>query len=180
MLKAVSKSIISCFGTKKLYIMTKELSHLDVRGQAQMVDVGEKAVTRRHAVAGGRIRLSVEAFELLAGGNVSKGDVLAVARIAAIQAAKRTAEWIPLCHILPLESVRVEFFLDAQHSLVECEASVTATAKTGVEMEALTAVQAGLLTVYDMMKAVDKGMVIENVRLIKKQGGRSGDFLRNE
>lgn len=138
-----------------------------------MVDVGDKANTRRRAVAGGRIAMSAAAFANI--DESAKGDVLAVARLAAIGAAKKTAEWIPLCHILPLESVQVDFRLEK--CAVYCEVVVSATAKTGVEMEALTAVQAGLLTIYDMLKAVDKSMLITDIRLLQKSGGKSGDYV---
>lgn len=139
-----------------------------------MVDVGEKAITRREAVASGRITMSPKAFGLLR--DAPKGDVLATARIAAIAAAKRTSEWIPLCHALPLDRVSVEFEPDEKSCSVVCTAAATATAKTGVEMEALLAVQAGLLTIYDMLKAADKGMRMTDIRLLKKTGGRSGEF----
>ena len=154
--------------------MDKKLSHLDSRGQARMVDVGGKKTTRRTAAAAGRISMSPAAFALLKNQQAEKGDVLAVARIAAIAAAKKTAEWIPLCHILPLESVRVDFAL--QKNAVECRAETAATAKTGVEMESLAAVQAGLLTIYDMLKSADRTMRITDIRLLEKSGGKSGDF----
>ena len=155
-----------------------ELTHLDSEGPARMVDVGDKAATRRVAVAGGWIAMSADALSLLKRGEVAKGDALAVARVAAIAAAKKTADWIPLCHSLPLESVQVDFFVDDELPGVRCEARAATTAKTGVEMEALTAVQAGLLTLYDMLKAADKTMLIGGVCLLKKQGGKSGDFVR--
>ncbi len=158
-------------------------THLDSRGRARMVDVGGKTPSRRTAIAAGRIYMSEEAFALAredGGGQAPKGDVFAVARVAAISAAKRTAEWIPLCHILPLESVRVSFKTDETKRAVICEATVAATAKTGVEMEALVAVQAGLLTIYDMLKAVDKSMRITDVRLLEKHGGKSGSFMRDK
>ncbi|MGU9951203.1 MAG: cyclic pyranopterin monophosphate synthase MoaC [Gammaproteobacteria bacterium WSBS_2016_MAG_OTU1] len=156
-----------------------KLTHLDSQGQAHMVDVGDKTPNRRVAIAGGNIRMSVAAFTLLQQGTAAKGDVLATARIAAIMAAKKTAEWIPLCHSLPLESVAVDFTLDDKQCSVYCRATVATTAKTGVEMEALTAVQAGLLTVYDMLKAVDKTMIIGNICLLEKRGGKSGTFIRS-
>ena len=155
------------------------LSHLDNRGRAHMIDVGQKTPTRRRATASGRIVMSAAAFLLLQDDKAPKGDVLAAARIAAIVAAKKTAEWIPLCHILPLESVAVAFLLQTESCAVVCEATVTATAKTGVEMEALVAVQAGLLTVYDMLKAVDRRMVMGDICLLSKYGGKSGDFVRD-
>ena len=155
------------------------LTHLDSHGRAKMVDVGNKTPTRRTAKAAGQIFMSPAAFALLNEG-AAKGDVLAVARIAAIAAAKKTAEWIPLCHILPLESVRVNFSADEENAAVLCETEVSATAKTGVEMEALVAVNAGLLTIYDMLKAVDREMRIADIRVLEKRGGESGDFVRTE
>ena len=156
--------------------MTQKLTHFDERGAAHMVDVGAKAETHRIAVAGGWIRMRPETLALVKSGTAKKGDVLGVARIAAIQAAKRTAELIPLCHPVPLTSVAVEFALDEAGARVECRATVECTARTGVEMEALTAVQVGLLTIYDMCKAVDRGMTIDGVRLLEKRGGKSGDY----
>ena len=157
--------------------MTEKLTHFDERGAARMVDVGDKAETHRTATAAGFIRMQPKTLEIVASGTSKKGDVLGVARIAAIQAAKRTSELIPLCHPVPLTSVQVEFSLDRESSRVECRASVECTARTGVEMEALTAVQVGLLTIYDMCKAVDRAMVIESVRLLEKRGGKSGDYV---
>lgn len=147
-----------------------------------MVDVGDKTPTRRTARAAGQIQMSPEAFALLYenSGQSPKGDVFAVARIAAITAAKRTAEWIPLCHILPLESVRVSFTADEAGNAIVCESTVSATAKTGVEMEALVAVHAGLLTIYDMLKAADKSMCVTDIRLLEKHGGKSGSFVRDK
>jgi cyclic pyranopterin phosphate synthase len=156
--------------------MTEKLTHFDERGAARMVDVAAKAETHRVAVAGGRIRMLPATLELVAAGGAKKGDVLGVARVAAIMAAKRTAELVPLCHPVPLTSVAVEFSLDREASAVECRATVECTARTGVEMEALTAVQVGLLTVYDMCKAVDRGMTMEAIRLLEKRGGKSGDY----
>ena len=157
--------------------MTEKLTHFDERGAAHMVDVGAKAETHRVAVAAGWIRMRPETFSLVRSGTAKKGDVLGVARIAAIQAAKRTSELIPLCHPVPLTSVAVEFALDEAAARVECRATVECTARTGVEMEALTAVQVGLATIYDMCKAVDRGMTIEAVRLLEKRGGKSGDYV---
>ncbi|HEY2627687.1 MAG TPA: cyclic pyranopterin monophosphate synthase MoaC [Usitatibacter sp.] len=157
--------------------MTQKLTHFDERGAAHMVDVGGKAVTHRVAVASGAIRMKPATFRIVQSGTSKKGDVLGVARVAAIQAAKRTSELIPLCHPVPLTSVAVEFKLDKKKSRVVCRATVECVAKTGVEMEALTAVQVGLLTVYDMCKAVDRGMVIDSVRLLEKRGGKSGDYV---
>jgi cyclic pyranopterin phosphate synthase len=157
--------------------MTEKLTHFDERGAARMVDVGGKAETRRMATATGTIRMLPQTLALVKSGTAKKGDVLGVARIAAIQAAKRTAELIPLCHAVALTSVVVDFTIDEKDSRVECRATVECTAKTGVEMEALTAVQVGLLTVYDMCKAVDRGMTIEGVRLLEKHGGKSGSYV---
>jgi len=151
-----------------------ELTHLDAQGHARMVDVGAKAPTQRVAVARGMIRMSAAALSAIRDGTVPKGDVLATARIAGIMAAKKTGELIPLCHPLSLDAVAVEFTLVDQG--VECTATASLTAKTGVEMEAMTAACVALLTIYDMSKAVDKGMVIEAVRLIAKRGGKSGDW----
>jgi cyclic pyranopterin phosphate synthase len=152
------------------------LTHFDAAGQAQMVDVGAKPDSLRRAVAAGRIRMQPATFELIAAGRAAKGDVLGVARIAAIQAAKRTAELIPLCHPIALTRVAVDFDLDAAGASVACRAQVECRASTGVEMEALTAVQIGLLTIYDMCKAVDRGMTITDVRLLEKDGGKSGPY----
>ncbi len=153
------------------------LTHFDPAGQAHMVDVGGKAVTHRVAVARGTLRMLPATFALVRDGSAKKGDVIGVARIAAIQGAKRTAELIPLCHPIPLTRVAVEFALDEAASAVHCTATVECDGRTGVEMEALTAVQVGLLTVYDMCKAVDRGMVIEQVQLLEKHGGKSGSFV---
>jgi cyclic pyranopterin phosphate synthase len=141
-----------------------------------MVDVSAKAPTHRVAVAEGFIRMQPATVSLVAEGRAKKGDVLAVARIAAIQGAKRTAELVPLCHPLPITRVAVDFELDAAASRVRCEARVETVGVTGVEMEALTAVQVGLLTVYDMCKAADRGMVMEGVRVLEKRGGKSGPW----
>ena len=154
-----------------------ELSHVDSEGRVRMVDVGDKAVTAREAVARGMIRISTEALELIRTGAVSKGDPLQAARIAGIMAAKRTADLIPLCHPIPLTQVEVD--LRPRDDGYEIEARVKTTAQTGVEMEALTAVATAALTVYDMVKAVDRTMVIGEVRLVKKSGGRSGTFTQD-
>jgi cyclic pyranopterin phosphate synthase len=151
-----------------------QFTHFDAAGQAQMVDVGGKDVSRRVASAAGRILMRPETLALIREGKASKGDVLGVARIAAIQAAKRTAELIPLAHPLPLTHVAVEFRLDADAVAIEVTAETLD--RTGVEMEALTAASVGLLTVYDMCKAVDRGMRIEGIYLVEKSGGRSGHF----
>jgi cyclic pyranopterin phosphate synthase len=154
----------------------RPLTHFDAAGRAHMVDVGDKAVTRRIAVATGRISMLPATFELVRAGTAKKGDVLGIARIAAIQGAKRTADLIPLCHPIALTRVAVELEADADSHAVHCTATVECEGRTGVEMEALTAVQVGLLTVYDMLKAVDRGMVISEVRLLEKRGGKSGDW----
>ncbi len=157
--------------------MTEKLTHFDERGAARMVDVAAKPETHRVAVAGGRIRMRPETLAVVRTGTAKKGDVLGVARIAAIQGAKRTAELVPLCHPVPLTSVAVEFAVDEAASAVECRATVECTARTGVEMEALTAVQVGLLTIYDMCKAIDRGMTMDGIRLLEKHGGKSGSYV---
>jgi len=156
--------------------MPEKLTHFDERGAARMVDVAGKDETHRVAVAAGRIRMQPATLALLRSGTAKKGDVLGVARVAAIMAAKRTSELVPLCHPVPLTSVTVDFEIDAAASAVECRATVECTARTGVEMEALTAVQVGLLTIYDMCKAVDRGMTMEAIRLLEKRGGKSGTW----
>ena len=156
------------------------LTHFDAQGQAHMVDVGAKPATHRVAVASGRIEMLPETLALIESGSAKKGDVLGVARIAAIQGAKRTADLVPLCHPLPITKVAVEFTLDRDAAAVHVEAQVETLGRTGVEMEALTAVQVGLLTVYDMLKAVDRGMVISDVRLLEKRGGKSGDWAAGQ
>jgi len=153
--------------------MTK-LTHLDEHGAAHMVDVSAKDDSVREAVAEGRISMSTEALEAIKAGLVKKGDVLATARIAGIMAAKKTSELIPLCHPLPLSSVAIEFDIE-EHGIC-ATATARCTGKTGVEMEALTAASTALLTIYDMAKAIDKGMVIDGVRLLSKSGGKSGDW----
>jgi cyclic pyranopterin phosphate synthase len=152
------------------------LTHFDASGQAHMVDVGDKPETARLARAVGRICMRAETLRMIEAGDAKKGDVLGVARVAGIMAAKRTADLIPLCHPLALNHVAVEFRVIEQESAVECEARLETVGRTGVEMEALTAVAAALLTVYDMCKAVDRGMHIEGVRLLEKRGGRSGHW----
>jgi len=152
------------------------LTHFDAAGAAHMVDVSAKAETHRVARATGTIRMQPATLALIASGSAKKGDVIGVARIAAIQAAKRTAELVPLCHPLPITRVAVEFELDAAANQVRCTAQVETFGRTGVEMEALTAVQVGLLTVYDMCKAADRGMVMEDIRVLEKSGGKSGDW----
>lgn len=156
------------------------LTHVDQQGRPSMVDVGDKAATERVAVAEGRIRLSRGAFELLVEGGGPKGDTLTVARLAGIQAAKRTAELIPLCHPLQLDHVEVVLELEPLLPGVHVTGKARLVGKTGVEMEALTAVTVALLTVYDMLKAADRGMRIEGVRLLEKSGGRSGDWMADD
>jgi cyclic pyranopterin monophosphate synthase len=153
-----------------------ELTHLDEQGRARMVDVGAKAETEREAVATGRVRMQGETLRLLQEGNLPKGDVLGVARVAGIMAAKRTPDLIPLCHPLLLTKVTVEFAFDEPASAVDITATVRCKGQTGVEMEALTAVSVAALTIYDMAKAVEKGMVIEGIRLLEKRGGKSGEW----
>jgi cyclic pyranopterin monophosphate synthase len=159
---------------------TSPLTHFDAQGQAQMVDVGAKPATHRVAVARGSIRMQVATLHLIAQGQAKKGDVIGVARIAAIQGAKRTSELIPLCHPLALTRVGVEFALDAALPGVHCTVTAETVGATGVEMEALTAVQVGLLTIYDMCKAADRGMVIGDVRLLEKRGGESGTWSASD
>jgi cyclic pyranopterin phosphate synthase len=157
--------------------MKRPLTHFDAAGRAQMVDVSAKDVTHRVARASGVIRMQPATFALVAEGRAAKGDVLGVARIAAIQGAKRTADLVPLCHPLPITRVAVDFDLDAAQSLVRCTAQVETHGRTGVEMEALTAVHVGLLTIYDMCKAADRGMVMGEIRVLEKHGGKSGDWV---
>jgi cyclic pyranopterin phosphate synthase len=157
--------------------MSSPLTHFDAQGQAHMVDVAAKDVTHRVARAAGVIRMQPATLTLIASGSAKKGDVLGIARIAAIQGAKRTADLVPLCHPLPITRVAVDFELDAEASLVRCTAQVETLGRTGVEMEALTAVQVGLLTVYDMCKAADRGMVMGDIRLLRKSGGQSGEWI---
>ena len=158
----------------------KEFTHLDEDGKARMVDVGEKEVTVREAIARGAIRMKAETLELILEGKAKKGDVMGVARIAGITGAKKTPDIIPLCHPLPLNQVHVEFFPDKERSLIEIQATAKVTGRTGVEMEALTAVACSALTIYDMCKAVDREMVISDIRLMEKSGGRSGHFVRDK
>jgi cyclic pyranopterin phosphate synthase len=153
------------------------LTHFDAQGQAHMVDVAAKAATHRIAVAMGRIEMLPDTLRLIESGTAKKGDVLGIARIAGIQAAKKTSDLIPLCHPLALTRVALDFVIDSPASLVRCQATVETVGPTGVEMEALTAVQVALLTVYDMCKAVDRGMTITDVKLLEKHGGKSGSFV---
>lgn len=153
------------------------LTHFDDSGASRMVDVGDKAVTARLAKASGQVQMSQETWQLIRDRKVAKGDVCEVARLAGIMAAKRTADWIPLCHPLPLDAVSIDFEFP-RPGLVSINAEVRVTARTGVEMEALTAVSAAALTIYDMCKAVDRAMVIDRIQLEEKSGGRSGRFQR--
>jgi cyclic pyranopterin phosphate synthase len=153
-----------------------KLSHLSDQGEVQMVDVSPKNVTRRQAVAGGQIRMKKATFEAIEAGNTPKGDVLGTAKIAGIMAAKQTANLIPLCHPLPLHKIDVKLIPDESLPGYQIEATVITKAETGVEMEALTAVSIAALTLYDMAKALEKSMIIENIRLLRKTGGKSGDF----
>ena len=153
------------------------LTHFDTQGQAHMVDVAAKDVTHRVAVASGWIRMEPATLQVIASGNAKKGDVLGIARIAAIQASKRTSDLIPLCHPLPITRVVVEFHLDEAGSRIECRAQIETLGRTGVEMEALTSVQVGLLTIYDMCKAIERGMTMTDIRLLEKHGGKSGSFV---
>lgn len=159
--------------------MADELTHLDERGRARMVNVGEKAVTHRVCIARSEVKMAPETLARIVEGRVAKGDVLATARIAGIQAAKRTGEWIPLAHPMPIDSVEVVLEPAADGTSLMIEARVEAHWKTGVEMEALVAASAAGLTVYDMCKAVDREMVVDRVRLVAKRGGKSGVFVRD-
>lgn len=158
--------------------MAAELTHFDVAGNARMVDVGGKEISVRRALAVGRIRMSAEAFAKVQSGTMAKGDVLGVARLAGIMAAKRVDQLIPLAHPLPISGVDIAFSLVEGEQAVDIEASVRVNGRTGVEMEALTAVSVTALTIYDMCKAVDKAMVISDIRLLTKSGGKSGDYVR--
>lgn len=163
--------------------MSSRLTHLDADGRARMVDVGDKAVTERECVARGAVRMAAETLDAIRDGRILKGDVFATARLGAIQAAKRTHEWIPLAHPLPLDWVDVELtpIADAPEGpAVRIEAVAHARARTGVEMEALVAVTAAGLVIYDMCKAIDRGMTLEAIRLMRKRGGKSGEWIRDE
>ena len=153
------------------------LTHFDNTGQAHMVDVGDKAITRRVAVATGTISMLASTLAQIQQGDAKKGDVLGIARIAAIQASKKTADLIPLCHPIALTRVAVMFEVNASQNSISCTATCETTGQTGVEMEALTAVSVGLLTVYDMCKAVDRGMTMSDVKVLEKHGGKSGDWV---
>ena len=156
--------------------MSKKLSHLDKDGAARMVDVSAKSETAREAQASGAVRMKPETLAAIREANIAKGDVLGAARLAAIMAAKRTAELIPLCHLLPLDHIGVDFEFEEDQIIVS--ATARTVSRTGVEMEALVAVSTACLTIYDMAKAIDRGMVIENIRLLSKSGGKSGDWRR--
>lgn len=155
-----------------------ELTHFDVAGRAHMVNVTDKQDTDRVALAAGRVVMAAETLSRIEAGLIGKGDVLAVAQVAGIMAAKKTWEIIPMCHPLLLTGVSISFAIDAKASAIDIQAEVKTTGKTGVEMEALTAVSAAALTIYDMCKAIDRGMCVENIRLLRKSGGRSGVFER--
>ncbi|NJD02795.1 MAG: cyclic pyranopterin monophosphate synthase MoaC [Ruminiclostridium sp.] len=155
-----------------------ELTHIDDKGNARMVDVSPKEATFREAVAVGRISMKSETLSLVMEGNAPKGDVLSTARIAGIMAAKRTQELIPMCHNIPLDAVKLEFHCDTGNNCINIKSIVKCTWKTGVEMEALTAVSVAALTVYDMCKAIDREMVIGDIALLKKTGGKSGDYIK--
>lgn len=157
-----------------------KLTHFDASGQAHMVDVSDKASTRRIAIAQGCIRMHPETLKLIQQGNAKKGDVLGVARIAAIQASKKTSDLIPLCHPISLTKVSITFDVDEKTTSVICTATTETIGQTGVEMEALTAVSVALLTIYDMCKAADRGMVIGEIKLLEKHGGKSGDWMANQ
>jgi cyclic pyranopterin phosphate synthase len=158
--------------------MSDKLSHFNARGEAHMVDVGDKSDTQRRAVAEGCITMQAETLQRIVEGDNKKGDVLGVARIAGIMAAKKTAELVPLCHPLALTHVDIELVTDTDNSSVSCKATVETLSNTGVEMEALTAVQISLLTIYDMCKAMDRDMIMEGIQLLSKSGGKSGEWQR--
>ncbi len=157
-----------------------ELTHINDQGRAKMVDVSQKADTERIGIASGRIQMQPETFELITAQKIKKGDVLAVAQVGGIMAAKKTWETIPMCHPLLLTGVDIQFELYPEISEIEAIATVKTTGKTGIEMEALNAVSAALLTIYDMCKAVDRGMVIRDIKLLEKDGGKSGHYVRGE
>lgn len=155
-----------------------KLTHIDEEGKARMVDVSEKATTQREALARGSVTMNHETIELIKDRSIAKGDVIAVARIAGIMAAKKTSDLIPMCHPLNITSVKVDITIEDEQNRVDIEAKVKITGQTGVEMEALTAVSVAALTIYDMCKAVDKGMIITDIMLIEKRGGKSGEYKR--
>ena len=156
-----------------------KLTHFNQAGEAHMVDIADKPSSARRAIAAGRIVMQAETLELIQQGGHKKGDVLGVARVAGIMATKRTAELVPMCHPLALTHVAVEFATDLDSNAIECTVTAETTGQTGVEMEALTGVQVSLLTIYDMCKSVDRGMVISDVRLLEKSGGKSGPWTRD-
>ena len=158
----------------------KDFTHFNEQGRARMVDVGEKPVSTRTALAAGRVLVNAETFQLIRSGGMKKGDVLTVAQVAGIMGAKRTPELIPMCHPVPISGIDLKLWLDEERQSVEIRAAVSCDGRTGVEMEALTAVSAAALTVYDMCKAVQKNMVIADIRLLEKTGGVHGDFRRDE
>ena len=166
-------------GNEKMVAQGQKLTHLNERGEANMVDVGSKEITERRAVAAGEISMQASTLAQVVDGTNAKGDVLAVARVAGIMAAKRTSELVPLCHPLSLTRAEVSFEPDPKNSVIVCRAVAETRERTGVEMEALTAVQVGLLTIYDMCKAMDREMIIGSVRLLEKSGGRSGNWKRD-
>ena len=171
------KPKIRTFKDVKMSDSANNLTHFDNSGQAHMVDVGDKAHTKRIAIASGTITMQQSTLQLIKNGDAKKGDVLGIARIAAIQGSKRTSDLIPLCHPISLTKVSVTFEIDDQNSAVTCMVTSETTGQTGVEMEALTAVSVGLLTIYDMCKAVDRGMTISDIKLLEKHGGKSGDWV---
>jgi cyclic pyranopterin phosphate synthase len=154
----------------------ENLSHMDEQGRPKMVDVSGKAETERIAIAKGLVKVQAATFKRIKEGGVEKGDVLAVAQLAGISAAKQTSHLIPLCHPIPIDEVKIDFTLDEKNSAVEITAAVKSTGRTGVEMEALTAVSIAALTIYDMVKSIDRGARLENIRLVKKSGGKSGEI----
>ena len=156
-----------------------QLTHLDSSGRVRMVDVGEKPVTRREAIARGAVHMASATLDAIVGGTLKKGEALATARIAGIMAAKRTHELIPLCHQIPLEVIEVDFRPDPTNSALQIQSRAVTSGRTGVEMEALVAASAAALTIYDMAKAIDRAMTIDAIRLVRKSGGRSGDFVRD-
>lgn len=160
--------------------MEEKLTHLDDQGHANMVDVGDKPDTQRTAIAGGAVYMKPETLHLIKEGNIKKGDVLSIARIAGIMAAKRTSELIPLCHPIPISKIAIDLTLDEAVNAVQIKATVRTTGKTGVEMEALTAVSTAALTIYDMAKAVDREMRLSDIRLLEKHGGVHGDYVAAE
>ncbi|MFM1824576.1 MAG: Cyclic pyranopterin monophosphate synthase accessory protein [Pseudomonadota bacterium] len=156
----------------------KKLTHINQKGDAQLVDISDKAITRRKAIAEGSIQLNKETLKLILDNSIKKGDVLNTARIAGIQAAKKTWELIPLCHTINLSKIDINFSIDKKNNVITCQSSCECSAQTGLEMEALSAVSIALLTIYDMVKAVDRTMVISNIHLVEKSGGRSGLYKR--